>query len=176
MGMDKKPLRPNAKRGSGGRGYKNVGFAALIVLVALISYAAYRQPSTLQEIPITQAIQQANAGDYKSIEVAGDQLSITEKGKSQPTKKSFKESGSSLKDEGLKYDKVEVSVKPASGTGAVIGSLAINLIPVLLIGGLLYFMLKSAQGQGNQALSFGKSRARLYGNEKDKVAFKSVAG
>jgi cell division protease FtsH len=37
-------------------------------------------------------------------------------------------------------------------------------------------MLRSAQGQGNQALSFGKSRARLYGNEKDKVTFSDVAG
>ena len=37
-------------------------------------------------------------------------------------------------------------------------------------------MLRSAQGQGNQALSFGKSRARLYGNEKDKVTFKEIAG
>jgi cell division protease FtsH len=36
--------------------------------------------------------------------------------------------------------------------------------------------LRSAQGQGNQALSFGKSRARLYGNEKDKVTFESIAG
>ena len=37
-------------------------------------------------------------------------------------------------------------------------------------------MLRSAQGQGNQALSFGKSRARLYGNEKEKVTFADVAG
>jgi cell division protease FtsH len=37
-------------------------------------------------------------------------------------------------------------------------------------------MMRSAQGQGNQALSFGKSRARLYGNEKDKVNFSDVAG
>ena len=37
-------------------------------------------------------------------------------------------------------------------------------------------MMRSAQGQGNQALSFGKSRARLYGNEKDKINFKDVAG
>lgn len=173
--MDKKPLRPGAKN-TGGRGFKNAGFVALIVLVALISYAAYRQPSTQQEIPITQAIEQANAGKYKKIEVSGDQLNITKKNQSQPSLKAFKETGSSLKDEGLNYNKVEVTVKPASGTGAVVGSLAINLIPVLLIGGLLYFMLKSAQGQGNQALSFGKSRARLYGNEKDKVSFKSVAG
>jgi len=174
--MDKKPLRPNAKRSTGGRGFKNAGFIALIVLVGLISYAAYRQPSTTQEIPLTQAIQQANDGQYKKIVVSGDQLNITKKNQSQASLKSFKEDGTSLKDEGLNYNKVEVSIKPASGTGAVIGSLAINLIPVLLIGGLLYFMLKSAQGQGNQALSFGKSRARLYGNEKDKVSFKSVAG
>jgi cell division protease FtsH len=40
----------------------------------------------------------------------------------------------------------------------------------------MLFMLRSAQGQGNQALSFGKSRARLYGNEKDKVSFKDIAG
>jgi len=174
--MDKKPLRPNAKRGAGGRGFKNIGFVALIVLVGLISYAAYRQPSTLQEIPITTAVQQANDGQYKKIAVSGDQLTITKKNASQPSLKSFKEDGSSLKDEGLDYAKTEVVVKPTSGTGAVIGGLAINLIPVILIGGLLYFMLKSAQGQGNQALSFGKSRARLYGNEKDKVSFKSVAG
>jgi len=37
-------------------------------------------------------------------------------------------------------------------------------------------MMRSAQGQGNQALSFGKSRARLYGNEKEKVTFKDIAG
>jgi cell division protease FtsH len=45
-----------------------------------------------------------------------------------------------------------------------------------LIGVFLYFMMRSAQGQGNQALSFGKSRARLYGNEKDRVVFNDVAG
>jgi len=174
--MDKKPLRPNAKRGTGGRGFKNAGFIALIVIVALISIAAYRQPSTLKEIPLTQAVQQANDGQYKKIVVSGDQLNITKKNQNQATIKAFKEAGTSLKDEGLNYGKVEVSIKPANGTGAVIGSLAVNLIPVLLIGGLLYFMLKSAQGQGNQALSFGKSRARLYGNEKEKVSFKSVAG
>ena len=171
--MDKKPLRPNAKRIPGGRGFKNAGFVALIVLVALISVAAYRQPSALKEIPLTQVLQQANEGQYKKIVVSGNELNITKQGQGQPTLKAFKEDGTSLKAEGLNYNKVEVSVKPPSSTGAVIGSLAVNLIPVLLIGGLLYFMLRSAQGQGNQALSFGKSRARLYGNEKDKIALRA---
>src|SRR5580765_5383845 len=169
--MENKPLRPNGKRAPGGRSFKNAGFIAVLVLVALVSYAAYHQPSTLTEVPLTRAVQQANDGQYKKIEISGNQLTITKKDATQPSLKSYKEDGASLKDEGLNYNKVEVSIKPASGTGAVLGTLAINLIPVLLIGGLLYFMLKSAQGQGNQALSFGKSRARLYGNEKDKMSF-----
>lgn len=173
--MDKKPLRTPGKRGQNGRN-KNIGFAALVILLVLISYAAYRQPSTLTEIPISTAVQQANTGQYKKIEVSGEQLTITKKGQTKPTLKAFMEQSATVKDEGINPSKVEISVKPSSGTGAVLGNLAINLVPVLLIGGLLYFMLKSAQGQGNQALSFGKSRARLYGNEKDKVSFKSVAG
>jgi len=44
-----------------------------------------------------------------------------------------------------------------------------------MFGGIFY-LLRSAQGQGNQAMSFGKSKARLYGNEKDKISFKNVAG
>ncbi|HSX05235.1 MAG TPA: ATP-dependent zinc metalloprotease FtsH [Candidatus Saccharimonadales bacterium] len=173
--MDKKPLRPNTKRG-GSRGAKNAGFAILVILIALITYAAYHQPSTMREIPLTQAISDANHGKYKKIEVAGDELDITVKNNNHPTLRSFKEDGTSLKDEGLNYQKVEVSIKPPSSTGAVLASLAGTVLPVLLIGGMLYFVLRSAQGQGNQALSFGKSRARLYGNEKDKVSFKSVAG
>ena len=38
------------------------------------------------------------------------------------------------------------------------------------------WMLRSAQGQGNQAMSFGKSKARLYGNEKNKITFQDIAG
>ncbi|MFA5004473.1 MAG: ATP-dependent zinc metalloprotease FtsH [Candidatus Saccharimonadales bacterium] len=174
--MDKKPLRSRSNKGNNKRGFRNVGFIALLALLALISFAAYRQPSTLKDVPITQAVQQANSGQYQKIVVDGNNLTITKKSESKPSLHAVKETNVSLKDEGLDYGKVEVTVKPSSNTGSVIGSLAINLIPVLLIGGLLYFMLRSAQGQGNQALSFGKSRARLYGNEKDKMSFKSVAG
>jgi len=173
--MDKKPLRPNTKRG-GGRGFKNAIFLALIVFVVLISWAEYRQAPTLTQIPLTQAIQQANDGQYSKIVVNSDELDITKKGEARASLKAYKEEGVSVWAEGFQHGKVPISVKPASSTGAVIGQLAINLIPVAAIGALLYIMLRSAQGQGNQALSFGKSRARLYGNEKDKVSFKSVAG
>lgn len=173
--MDKKPLRPNG-RGSNRRGFRNVGFLALLALLALITFAAYKQPSTLKEIPISQAVQQANAGEYDKIVVSGNQIQITKKGEAKPSLKSFVEQNATLKDEGLNLSKVPVTVKPGSSTGSTLATIGINLLPVILIAGALYFMLRSAQGQGNQALSFGKSRARLYGNEKDKMSFKSVAG
>jgi cell division protease FtsH len=52
----------------------------------------------------------------------------------------------------------------------------LSLLPIIVISAILFYMMRSAQGQGNQALSFGKSRARLYGNEKEKVTFSDVAG
>src|SRR5205085_3144553 len=65
------------------------------------------------------------------------------------------------------------SPSSASNTWENVG---ISILPVIIISLVLFFMIRSAQGQGNQALSFGKSRARLYGNEKDKVTFRDVAG
>lgn len=175
--MDKQPLR--ASRGKGGkdrRNFKNFGFITLVVLFGLVVYAAYNQPKTLKEIPITQAVQEANNGAYSKIVISGNELDITKKGESTATLKSYVEPNATLKDEGLNYSKVQITAKPASSGGSVWLTLASTVLPVVLIGGLLFFMLRSAQGQGNQALSFGKSRARLYGNEKDKVTFKDIAG
>lgn len=53
--------------------------------------------------------------------------------------------------------------------------LALSLLPVLLIGGLLFFMFSQGQG-GGKVMQFGKSRAKLHVDEKKKVTFKDVAG
>ena len=174
---DKRSFRPgNGKAGSGRRGFRNVGFIALVVLFSLIIFAAMSQSATLQPIPISTAINNANAGDYQKIEVSGNELDITKKGDSQPTLKSYKDPNASLKDEGLTNKNVDVSYKPSSSGSSTWENIGISVLPVLLIGGLLFLMLRSAQGQGNQAMSFGKSRARLYGNEKDKLTFTDIAG
>jgi cell division protease FtsH len=47
---------------------------------------------------------------------------------------------------------------------------------VLLIGAFFLFMMRQAQGQNNQALGFGKSKAILYGDDKKKVVFDDIAG
>ncbi|HEY5442619.1 MAG TPA: AAA family ATPase, partial [Candidatus Saccharimonadales bacterium] len=165
--------RPNA---SNRRGMKNAGFAALIILFALIVAAAYNQPSSLKEISATTAMQNSNAGKYSSIIVSNNQLTITQKGQAHATLKAYVDGNSSLKDQGFNTNKVAVTYKSTSSGNSALLSLAGSIIPVLIIAGVLYFMLRSAQGQGNQALSFGKSRARLYGNEKDKATFKDIAG
>lgn len=174
--MDRKPRgnrKPNSK---GSRGAKNAGFIALIVLFGLIVIAAYNQPSTLKEIDSTKAIAETNAGKYSKIVVSGNELDITKKGEDKASLKTHVDGNSSLKEQGFNTNKVAVTYKPESGGTSTWVGFAETILPVLIIAGVLYFMLRSAQGQGNQALSFGKSRARLYGNEKDKVTFKEIAG
>ena len=175
--MDKKPRRYNRRPpASNRRGMKNAGFVALIVLFALIVAAAYNQPSSLKEIPSSTAINDTNAGKYSQIVVASNQLTITPKGQNHPTLKAFVDGNSSLRAQGFNTNKATIVYKSDSSSNSALLGFAGSVIPVVIIAGFLYFMLKSAQGQGNQALSFGKSRARLYGNEKDKATFKEIAG
>ena len=175
--METKSPRSSGKRPAGKRTGKNIGFIALIALFTLIAVSAMNQPTALKEIPFSQAVKEANAGKYNQIEVNGSQLVITEKNKEKPTLKSRLEDGATTVDVGIKSDKVKITAKPSSSTTSnIVGFGLTTIVPVLLIGALLVWMMRSAQGQGNQALSFGKSRARLYGNEKDKVTFKEIAG
>ncbi len=176
--MDRKPNNqgrrpaPNNNR----RNIKNFGFIALIILFVLIIFAAYNQPSNLKQISATTAMANNNAGKYSSIVVNGNELEITPKGQNHATLKAYVDPNAGLQAQGFNISKSSVTFKPSTSSSSTIISLAESIIPILLIGALLYFMLRSAQGQGNQALSFGKSRARLYGNERDKVMFSEIAG
>ncbi|MEO8104882.1 MAG: ATP-dependent zinc metalloprotease FtsH [Candidatus Saccharibacteria bacterium] len=175
--MDKKSLRPNRKPGSTNRkGMKNAGFIALMVLFALIVFSALSQSPKLEKIPFTTAAQQSNSGQYENITVTGNKLDITKKGQTKPTLQSYLEPNATLKDAGFDLSKVQVTGTPQTSGSSTWINLAGTIIPVVVIAGVLYFMLRSAQGQGNQAMSFGKSKARLYGNEKDKVMFTNIAG
>ncbi|HEY5668033.1 MAG TPA: ATP-dependent zinc metalloprotease FtsH [Candidatus Saccharimonadales bacterium] len=176
MDNSKKTFRAPNRGGSGRRGFRGVGFIALLILFGLIIYAAYGQGGGLKTIPLTQAVSESNSGAYSKIEVSGNEMDITKKGDAQPTLKSYKDPNASLQDDGFNISKVEVSYKPDSSTSSFLTNIGISLLPVLVISLVLIFMWRSAQGQGNQALSFGKSRARLYGNEKDKVIFTDIAG
>lgn len=155
-------------------------FWAIIVSIGLILFAIYSPAQKLQDVAFSDVIKRANNGEIAKIEIEGDDLYVTpmsEKDKGKPTQKSVKESGSSIYEQGLNKDtKAEVAVKKPSEVGNALWNFAGILLPVLLIGAFIFFMLRQAQGQSNQALGFGRSKARLYGNEKEKVVFKDIAG
>ena len=158
------------------RSFKNLGFVALLVFIAIIIMLATNQPSQLKEIPLNQAVAEANAGKYAKIVEDGNELDITKAGDKHPALKTYIEPNAKLKDEGFNLTKFELDNKPVTSGYSNWITIGSTVVPVILIGAFLYFMLRSAQGQGNQALSFGKSRARLYGNEKDKATFSDIAG
>lgn len=180
--MDKKPFNklkpirgqgPNTPR----RGLKNFGFILIVLLFGVVIFSALNQPSNLKDAAFSDVVRRANSGEIKSITISGNELAITKKGEDKPSEKSRKEGGSSIYEQGLNKDaNVQVDIKPESNAGATWTNIGLTILPVVLISMVLFFMLRSAQGQGNQALSFGKSRARLYGNEKEKVVFKDIAG
>ena len=174
--MDRNPFKSPQNKSPKQRGFKNIGFISLLILLALIVVAAYNRPSTLRTIPFSQVIQDSNKGDYSSMDVNGTSIQITKKGDSKPTLQSYMGTNTDLKTSGLELNKVNLSYKPQSSTGSTLATIGIDILPVIIISGLLFFMLRSAQGQGNQAMSFGKSKARLYGNEKERINFVNVAG
>jgi cell division protease FtsH len=52
----------------------------------------------------------------------------------------------------------------------------INFLPLIIFGGLLIFLMRQAQGSNTQAMSFGKSKARLFTGTRTGVTFTDVAG
>jgi cell division protease FtsH len=67
------------------------------------------------------------------------------------------------------------AAEPAPDT-SWLGLLLTGLLPLLIIGGFIFFMMRQAQGTNNQAMSFGKSRARMFLGNKTVVTFSDVAG
>jgi len=75
----------------------------------------------------------------------------------------------------LSPDNVSIEIKQPSDWNTVI-SLVTYILPALLVVGLIWLMLRQAQGTNNQALSFGKSRARMFSGDQPTVTFDDVAG
>ena len=152
-------------------------FWAILVIAVLAVLAISTPHDNLQVVPISTVIENANKGDIKSIVVEGNNLTITPRGSDVATQKSVKDAASSLNQQGLKTDSgTVVTNKTPSDTGNVLWNLAIIIVPVILIAAFFMFMMRQAQGQNNQALGFGKSKAKLYGEDKTKVVFGDIAG
>ncbi|MCD7036663.1 ATP-dependent zinc metalloprotease FtsH [Metabacillus sp. GX 13764] len=72
-------------------------------------------------------------------------------------------------------DQTSVDFQPAEETSGWV-TFFTSIIPFIIIFILFFFLLNQAQGGGSRVMNFGKSKAKLYSEEKKKVKFKDVAG
>lgn len=158
---------------------KSLLYLVIIIAAITIFFMFSNQLDNPQEIGINEVVELAKnkSGSSKlEIEVQGDSLTITD-GVNVFT--SRKEEGSSVADllsgAGVDNSKYSVKVKGSSGFSSLFGIL-IGFLPLVLFGGILLFMMRQAQGNSNQQMGFGRSKARLFVGTKATVTFFDVAG
>ncbi len=153
---------------------KNLLYFLGILIFASILYTTFNGPtkSKVEETTISRISQEVHDNKVDSVTVKGD--SIEAKLKDGQTLKTQKEPGVSVNEYGITPDKVVLRVNNNQMAGLWFGLLQI-LLPVLLIGGLIFFMYRNAQGGNMKAISFAKTTARIVNGAK-KVTFGDVAG
>jgi len=144
----------------------------------------YNSPSQKpKDIGLSELVNEVNDGKVKQIMVESNSLKITlQDGEQQKTTKESEASlTESLKNYGVDIEqlkKINVEVKSESSFAFWAGSILPFLLPFVLIGAFIWFMMRQAQRGNSQALSFGLSKARMI-DPKDKrkrVTFTDVAG
>jgi cell division protease FtsH len=156
----------------------------LIILVAVIalfitvsSGASDKEGTT---IPMNEVAAGVRDGSIRKITVTEDKLTIEKTdGKRYSARKEHNATVTQvLKDYGVTPEQLDrvniVATDPPQFTNWL--GLLVNLLPLVFFGAVLLFMMRQAQGSNNQALSFGKSRARMFMGNKPTVTFADVAG
>ncbi|MBJ7596626.1 MAG: ATP-dependent zinc metalloprotease FtsH [Candidatus Dormibacteraeota bacterium] len=116
----------------------------------------------------------ADRGQVNNVEIKGSSATATDKNGSRHDVQ-LPDTGTDFLQQQLYKDNVAFSFQSAGGAG-LLAALLPNLILLLLIGGFIYYILRQSQSGNNQAMSFGRSRARMVTGDKPKVTFVDVAG
>jgi len=148
-----------------------------ILVVILLAGALYNifgsnlftQP---QQVTLSDISKEVKAGTVEKIKVDGSE--ITADLKDGRKIKTYKEEGVSLVEYGITPDKINIDVSNPDA-GVFWPTFWTVILPFLLLGGFIFFMMRQAQGANTKALSFGKSSAKL-ANLRNKISFDDVAG
>jgi len=146
----------------------------------------FRQSGNAQEtLSINQISADIKAGKISRITEDENRLIVIYKGDANGIEKiSHKESTATLveqlKDFGVTTDdlaaeKIKIEIKPPSAWLNVATAVG-YILPFLILGGVFWFVFRQAQGSNNAAMSFGKSRARMFTGDQPTVTFIDVAG
>ncbi|MAG15309.1 MAG: cell division protein FtsH [Dehalococcoidales bacterium] len=155
--------------------WKRNGFIYVAILLAAVALFSYLLPSASkpEEVPLSDVIAMSQNKEIVKIEVEEDALLVAKKDGTEL--RTFKESNASIYEiEELNLQGVVVDIKGSSGINW--GSLFLNFLPLIIFGGLLFFLFRQARGANSQAMSFGRSRARLFPASRTTVTFEDVAG
>ena len=155
--------------------WKRNSIIYIVVLVAAVLLFTFLMPSSSspEEVPLSQVVSMSQNNEIQKITVDGDLLIITTVTGTEV--QTFKETGTSIYDiKDLNLTNVDVKVNGSSGINW--GSLILNFLPFILLIFLFWLILRQARGANNQAMSFGRSRARLFPANRATVTFADVAG
>jgi len=161
--------------------WSRVIYLALVIGIGAFFFSQFFASNDKIDVKtLTEIATLAKENKISKIEVQEDELEITLKGGA--TVAARKETGvgigETLGNLGVSNDQIaqiDVTVLAPSRWGSWVNILA-TLLPLLLIGAFFFFIFRQAQGAGNQAMSFGKSKAKMFTGDKPTVTFEDVAG
>ncbi len=157
----------------------------LLLFMAIISMVVYnfQQQAQRQEIlSINEVAADIQRGKINRIVEDDDRLRLVYKDGDERI--SYKETSATLIEQlstlgvasdQLSPDNVKIEIKPPSAWLGIVTALG-YILPFIILAGVFWFVFRQAQGSNNAALSFGKSRARMFTGENPSVTFEDVAG
>lgn len=156
--------------------YASIGFIIFIIFIGLSNTG-----QSAQEIGFTDLVGYVKAGVVHDLEVIGNQIIITfdDNHKASTYKSPESTAQEQLAQFGVtptQIEQIDWDFQEPSNLPSIGFNLVLAFLPILIIGGLIFFMFRQAQGSNNQAMSFGKSRARLFASDHPTVTFTDVAG
>ena len=164
--------------------YRNgLVYLLIIVTLAALAFNIFQAPRQTKTISIADVASAIKNGDVSKVSIQGSQVTVTYKSSGQTATAQFSRSpnatfASEMESLGVTQEELlaanPVYDNPPQWDNII--ALLGTILPFLLIGGLFFFLMRQAQSGNNQALSFGKSRARMFSGDKPTVTFADVAG
>ena len=158
------------------------GFLYLLVLVAIVvviySFLPQGQSRT-QDVGLATLVQDVRQGQVGEVTVSGSTVTWKRFDSDQQFRARLEQGDTVrkvLQDAGIPLEQQPVVKMEQGRPWESLLNFFIQLLPVILIVGILFLFLRQAQGTNSQALNFGRSRARLINSSRPTITFADVAG
>ena len=156
---------------------RNIFYFILLAGLLAIIWASYKSFNTIsapQEKSTAELITAADSHqiDHATIKSNGTEIAWDYQGNHYKT--IFRDTFQI--EQILRDDKIPFGTEAPSSSNLLLSVILPNVILFLVIGGFMWYMLRQTQSGNNQAISFGRSRARLLSGDKPAVTFNDVAG